>query len=138
MKRYTTHAAWLFIASLVFIACSKNGSRQPELTGTWNWTLTNGGIAPMQSTPASTGIRKSLIINSDKTFKVYINDTIRLTGTYTTETGRCIHDHTNKQFYNFSNYMFACTIEKLTADSLIFAEEAYDGLGYYYTRVSGN
>ncbi len=138
MKRYLTNATWLLIAGLVLIACSKKGSGKPELTGTWNWTLTIGGIAPMQSTPASTGIRKTVTFNSDNTFKVYINDTLHYTGTFTTAIGRCIHDGTNKTFYTFSNYLPECTIEKLTADSLGLSEEYEDGYGHYYTRLADN
>lgn len=135
MKRYATNAAWLFIASLVLIACSKKGSGQPELTGSWNWTLTAGGIAGMQYTPASSGIRKRVTFNSDRTFKVYINDTLRFTGTYSTETRTCIHDRTQKLFYIFSNNMPNGMVEKLTADSLEFSDENYDGFGHCYTRV---
>jgi hypothetical protein len=123
------------------IGCSKSqekSSMQENLAGTWQWIRTDGGIAAhIHNTPANTGKNVELKITADGKYAIYTNDILTAEGTYTLETKRCIHDHTDKTFINFSSDQ-DLMVEKLTNDQLDVSDDAYDGFASVYKRKTVN
>ena len=118
-------------------ACSKDGKKSPveeNLVGTWQWVRTDGGLAfHIHDTPASTGKNIDLKINSDGKYFIYTNGVLTSEGTYTLETRKCIHDHADKNFINFSSdpdFM----VETIDEENLATSDEAHDGVGSSYQR----
>lgn len=121
--------------------CSKKVEKSSvgeSLVGTWRWVSTDGGFAfQIHETPITTGRNIDLNISSDGKYSVYTNGTLTSNGTYVLETRKCIHDHTDKPFVNFSSdYDFM--IEKIDMENLEVSDEAYDGIGSAYKRKSLN
>jgi hypothetical protein len=126
----------MILPAFAFIACSKNDETATgaSIAGTWQWLRTDGGIAAhIHETPANTGKNIDLKISTDGTYTVYTNGQLSSAGTYTIETRKCIHDHANKPFINFSADRDVM-IENLDATSLQVSDEAYDGVGSLYKR----
>jgi hypothetical protein len=130
-----------FIVIVIFTNCSKQTDTpnfQRSLIGTWQWVSTDGGIAfHIHETPASTGKNVDLKISSDGKYAIYTNNVLISSGSYVLDTRKCIHDHTDKTFINFSSdYDFM--VEKLDMGNLEVSDEAYDGIGSGYKRKSLN
>ena len=74
------------------------------LAGTWQWVRTDGEIGyHLHETPVSTGKNIDLKIGFDNKYYIYTNGYLTSEGTYLLETRKCIHDHTDKSFINFSS-----------------------------------
>jgi len=126
----------LFLSQLS--SCSKSDNTEPvdvQLTGNWEWTRTDGGIANnIHDTPASTGQHLTLTINPDNTYKIVVNDTLKSEGRFSIETRQCIHDHEAKQYLQFEHDA-GRMVESLDSSVLRLSDEAYDGVEYEYHRA---
>jgi hypothetical protein len=97
---------------------------------------TDGGFANnIHETPSSTGNNIILKFANDDKYFYYKNGNLISYGTYTLETRKCIHDHNDKPFINFSSTSDpGLMIEKLDSNNLELSDEAYDGAGSIYRR----
>jgi hypothetical protein len=130
----------LLCAAVLFAACEKPvllDGTSDNITGTWNWDYSYGGVAYQEQTPSSTGTKKHITFHADGRYSFFINDAISATGTYTLEDKKCIHSGKQKKWILFSahpdeNRM----IESLSGYQLLLSDEAYDGFAARYTRAS--
>ena len=131
----------VFAATAFVTGCSKQvdrSSTEESLAGTWSWISTDGGIANnIHKTPANTGKNIDLKIEADGKYSIYTNDSLSSSGTYVLETRKCIHDHTDKAFINFS-FDEDMMVESIDKQNLELSDEAYDGIKSYYKRKSMN
>lgn len=126
----------LLLLTLILTSCTdqiKSISEESNLTATWSWTSSTGGIAGITNTPTSTGKNIDLIISSDNKYSVYTNGKISSQGTYTIGTQKCIHDNTVKNVIVFSNDT-SMMIEQIDTINLFLSDEFYDGFSVSYVR----
>ena len=129
----------LFTGCLVFLlaSCSKKDcgctTPQMDMTDTWNWVKSTGGIAGTTTTPASTGNNIVLRINDDLTYSYTINGTVTSSGTYIRESKNCIHDGRTKMLIDFSNDQ-DLLVEQYDNGELSLSDEAADGFISVYKR----
>ena len=127
----------LLLGTLVFSSCSKHDVEcDKEMEGTWKWVKTEGGIGNnIHDTPASTGKNINLTLDNGN-YIIYTNAVLTSQGTYTIESRRCIHDHTNKSLINFSSDNDTdMMIERLDNTTLELSNEAFDGIESVYTKL---
>lgn len=122
--------------SLIFIftlnSCKKTIANNPNLTGQWQWSYSQGGIGGGQVKPE--GNRKVILtFKEDSTYSVMDQGTIPLTGTYhitlDTTFGKVIHFNPgyadpNGEVYSIKNNQLILT------DYMIS-----DGYSSYYQRI---
>jgi hypothetical protein len=123
----------------IFMSCSKqsgNTSENQNLTGTWKWIKTDGGIAnQIHETPASTGNNIDLKLTENYQYYIYTNGSLSFQGSYTLVSKNCIHDHTNKNVINFSSPTVQdMVIEKVDNLTLELSDEAFDGMISKYSK----
>ena len=136
---------FVFVAMLSVITfvtgCSKKidrSSAEQNLIGTWSWISTNGGIANnIHQTPTNTGKNIELTFEVGGKYSIYTNDSLTSNGTYVLETRKCIHDHTDKIFINFSSDK-DLMVENIDKENLELSDEAFDGVKSNYKRKSAN
>ncbi|RKR82143.1 hypothetical protein BDD43_2312 [Mucilaginibacter gracilis] len=66
-------------------ACKKSASVNPvsdDITGSWRWVRSQGGIAGNTLTPATVGYNQTQIYGADSTLKMYKNDTLKMQGRF--------------------------------------------------------
>lgn len=72
MKQFLSFTA---VAFLFFTtgACTKETAEptDSELVGEWEWEQTSGGLAGTTSTPASTGVHRTLVFKPNNTLELY-------------------------------------------------------------------
>jgi hypothetical protein len=132
--RLMSASALLIITCL---SCSKQKfTGNDDLTGSWNWVRTDGGIANnIHDTPASTGKSIELKFSTDGKYVIYQNDAIISEGSFSVEKRDCIHDHGNKRMINFSDPARQdMMVENLTSLRLELSDENYDGVNSVYAR----
>jgi len=135
---YLTTVCLSFLLTII-TSCSKNDNYtfdNQNLTGTWKWVRTDGGIANhIHETPASTGNNIDLKITSDYKYFIYTNGTLSSQGTYNLEIRNCIHDHTDKNVINFSTSTDPdMMIENVDNLNLELSDDVYDGTSSLYVR----
>ncbi len=64
-----------------------NTTPPPELTGSWEWVISVGGIAGTTLTPSSLGFSESLVFGHDWTFQHYRADTLIVESQYSVTEG---------------------------------------------------
>jgi hypothetical protein len=78
----------LLFAALVLCSvssCHKNGSPGPtstQITGSWRWVKSVGGIGGFTLTPQTEGFKQTQVYGANGSFKLYKNDTLRLSGKF--------------------------------------------------------
>ncbi|MDN3582147.1 hypothetical protein [Mucilaginibacter flavus] len=77
----------LFVALVLcsVSSCNKNGLPGPsstQITGSWRWVKSVGGIGGFTLTPKTEGFNQTLAFASDSTFKLYKNDAVQLSGKF--------------------------------------------------------
>jgi hypothetical protein len=119
--------------------CTKekeSGSYQDSLTGRWIWIQSDGGIANnIHETPASTGKNIELQLTNDGHYFFYFNGVIQTEGTYAIGNEKSIIDHSDKPVIDFSTDK-DLLILRIDSDNLILSDNAYDGIGYVYKKIS--
>lgn len=127
----------LLIITIGLFACSRDinsETREQGLARTWLWARTDGGIGDhIHETPASSGNQIEMELRADGKYFIRINGTISSEGTYSTGSRKCIHDHKDKPYINFSNDQ-GLMVERMTTDSLYLSDEFFDGLNRIYLR----
>jgi hypothetical protein len=132
MKKTLT--SLLIILSLA--SCKKEDQTEnTSLTGKWEWTGTDGGLAYHHDTPASTNKTIVFEFTADNQYTTSINGVIALQGTYTLGTKKCIHDHEMKPTINFSASSMPLMIERINSETLELSDENYDGFDSQYKRI---
>ena len=127
----------LLIVLPMLVSCASQNTESPNndqnMTGTWVWISSSGGIAGTTNTPKTTGKNIDLKITTDSKYFIYTNGILSSQGTYNLETQNCIHDHTDKKVLIFSNDE-SMMIEKIDTFNLFLSDENFDGFTNSYTR----
>jgi hypothetical protein len=129
----------LLAIALTTFSCSKEEDDRegcffgPNLTGTWKWMRSEGGLGGGIKTPASTGKSVNIALNNDLRYFIYTNGILSSQGTYRFVVQNCIHDHTNKQVIDFSNDP-DMMIEKMDSQTLELSDNMYDGFRSSYVK----
>jgi len=78
----------LLFAALVFCSvssCNKDGLPGPtstQITGSWRWVKSVGGIGGVTLTPQSSGYSFTQVYGADSTFKMYKKNSLTLSGKF--------------------------------------------------------
>lgn len=126
-------------AVFLFMACSKenqaNNKPGAELSGSWEWERTDGGIAAhIHHSPQTTGKNIELQFAGNRYF-VYTNGILSSEGTYALKSRTCIHDYAEKSFIDFSSAADPdLMIESQDGLTLVLSDEAFDGVSSRYKR----
>lgn len=126
----------LSLLALGAVACTKETTDAPgsDLAGVWQWVRSDGGIGNnIHYTPATTGKQVTLKLTADRRYFFYSHGVLTSEGTYTLETGTCIHDGKQKTLINFSGCPDQM-IHLLDDKSLLLSDEAHDGISSQYSR----
>lgn len=126
----------IIVLTVSITSCSKNadGAKSSSIVGSWEWVRTDGGFAyHIHETPVTTGNKIELKMESNHKYFIFTNGILTSQGTYSLETKKCTHDHTDKACINFSVDR-DMMIERVNKDSLELSDEAYDGIGSLYQR----
>lgn len=135
--QFTRTLLLVFTLALGAVSCTKEKPEAPEaeLTGVWQWVRSDGGIGNnIHYTPATTGKQVTLKLTADRQYFFYSHGVLTSQGTYTLETGTCIHDGKQKTRLNFSGCPDQM-IHLLDDKTLQLSDEAHDGIGSEYTRA---
>lgn len=144
----------LFSAAIVLLAfatesCTKETAEPTDsgLVGEWEWEQTSGGLAGGQSTPASTGVRTTLVFKQDNTFQRYQTQqgqtSLVETTTYSLGTLRSIRSGQSEPAVTINYHSSGATtvqpqttLYKVDEDGkhLHLSDNYYDGFGSSYQR----
>lgn len=127
--------SFLFLFFLLLISC---GTREDETeteqyAGLWHWVSTDGGLANIHLTPASTGIKRTLVLTLEAVYNITENVIITSEGTY--YVGRAVTntDHLEKLFLHLSKDK-SFIIDNHTSTDLFLTEDVYDGVRHHYSK----
>ena len=121
----------LLISILSATSCTKDKSHQ--LTGTWEWVSTTGGIAGINETPQSTGMEKMLIINDEFIFHYEDGDLVSQSAYKIVEAPSIFSSGSVKQIEIEGSSMRQSF---LAGDlTLVLRDEVYDGFEHTYIRL---
>lgn len=121
----------LLIALILAVSCSKSDSHQ--LTGSWEWVSTTGGIAGITETPQSAGIQKTLRIDDEFMYYYENGDLVNQVAYKIIKAASLFSQGTVKQIE-----MEGSSIRQsfLAGDlTLVLKEEVYDGFQHTYIRL---
>ena len=144
----------LFSIAVAFLtvatgACKKETAdpTASELVGEWEWEQTSGGIAGTTSTPASTGVRRTLVFKPNNTLELYRTQqgqsSLIETTTYSLGTVRSIQSGQLEPAVTINYHAPGTTtvqpqtcVYKVDADGthLHLSDNYYDGFGSSYQR----
>ena len=139
------HTGFLFIF-LIVMACEKD--KDPpvyDIHGKWNWLKSYGGITGHDlQTPENTGTSKIWTFNENDTVIITENaDTLTVTDYFLSrESSMLLHDTldfvTIKYKYRISETEYLSIpmryMIKTLTDTLVLAEDVYDGYGHEFVR----
>lgn len=148
MKQFLFSAA---IALLTFTtgACTKETAEPTDsrLVGEWEWEQSSGGIAGSTSTPASTGVRTTLIFKQNNTLELYRTQqgqtSLVESTTYSLGTLRSIHSGQSEPAVTINYHAPGTnTVQPQTSlyqvdedgTHLHLSDNYYDGFGSSYQR----
>lgn len=131
---------------LILVSCSRCSREEAEpapattvpstteLSANWKWIKTQGGIAQITETPASTGKNVELRLGADNQYTIYTNGVVTSQGTYKLETRPSLLSKTDRQFIDFSNDC-DMMVDRMDDTTLELAMDVYDGTGSVYSRI---
>ena len=124
----------VFIALLflTLVSCEKQND-SPEIVGTWDWVLSQGGIAGLTIKPSELDKRK-MFFDKEENFTLKKNGTITLSTKYKLENGKSITSTEPVPLITFPNDDAMTLSYSIKGDSLFLFEEVYDGFGHTYVR----
>ena len=125
----------ILIALLGLMGCSKDttDTLSSDLTGTWEWVHTTGGIAGVNQTPASVGYTYRVTYTKEGHYLQYDKDG-KLQYDYLYETSRSTSIMDNKE-HNMLTLNASTTFSyEVRNDSLFLNQEAYDGFNVTFVR----
>ena len=122
----------ILIGILAFSCSNDDNSTTTQLTGSWNWVESSGGISYHTETPESTGKTVNLKI-TDNSIERYVNGNLDYESDYTIES---VNDNGQQlQVITFDNQIIPLLIIDLTKSSLRLREyNVSDGFDITYTR----
>jgi len=121
-----------FSCSTKSIAVDKN----PTLIGTWNWTQRQGGFAGKTETAQGSEKTGVLHFKNDHQYSFSENDKLVSEGEYSIIEKKSIYNHAMTQAIHFSDDARQDQlIQSLSADSLILADNNFDGYTNTYVRI---
>jgi len=140
MKRILLYLLFTFI----FIGCNdefQNLTSGSNLTGTWNWTNTDGGLAAhIHETPVTTGKTIQLVLNNDLTYKVLENNSEVSSGKYKLTKEESIYSSelgnniTLGDNFHLQNVELNGIISVEDGKVLTISDNAYDGIGSRFIK----
>ncbi|RYD92242.1 MAG: hypothetical protein EOP54_21160 [Sphingobacteriales bacterium] len=133
----------LLIALLIVGAasCKKenvNNSKTPadpeKMYGKWTWVSSMGGFAGKTTTPQSAGYQAGIEFKRDKTVSFYRNDTLTNTAEFNLAKGKSIFSADSAYIIKYKPDAMDQAIIKTKTDTLILADNVYDGFTITYVR----
>lgn len=97
MKLFKCIIVFAVLTTLTNSCKKQNDFSFKELIGTWQWVRSDGGIATMHLTPASTGKNVDLKLTGDHRYYFITNDTLTSRGIFSIKTEKSIYDHKDRQ-----------------------------------------
>jgi hypothetical protein len=140
MMSCKSFCATTLCAAMLASSCQTNSdevNNSNGLSGTWQWTRTDGGMANhIHHTPASTGESVELTLTEDGKFFKYTSGKLSSKGQYTLEQQECIHTSENKTLIQFLNSPDqSLMVERMDSQTLELSDEAFDGLFMQFRRA---
>ena len=126
---------------LICLAGCNEGDNIPdnmgnEISGTWFWLESTGGIAGWTITPASTGDSVRLVFTTSN-FEKHVNDTLRNEGPYTITEGPTIYDTQPGNILHIEGETTSSIVLQ-HSDTLLLREECYDCYIQTFVRSVGS
>lgn len=136
---------YLSLVIIGIISCSAektNKVANADLTGTWTWTQTSGGIAGhINETPETTGKNIELTLNPDYTYSLSENGKKISSGSYSLVMKESIYSAEEERFISFNNdfehpdaVVISGIIRVTDANTLSISDNNYDGIGSRFER----
>ena len=124
----------ILILSIGFV-CKDNptGPSSPSLLGKWNWIKSVGGITGGTFTPQTEHYTSSIVYAADSSYKVYLNDSLVTSSTFSLRKETLSGDHVDLLYY--SSIRPSQIVSRLDADTLILSDFAADGFVSTWNRV---
>jgi hypothetical protein len=128
----------VLILALVAVAC-KHGSDlpQPQVTisniyAQWNLVKQTGGFtgSTIYTTPGTVYVQFS----ANNTVSWYQNNSLKSTGNFSVQLGKSIYSTDQKYILNFMGNGIDQSVMVAKKDTLVLADEAYDGYSSFYIR----
>lgn len=124
---------FLIVIQLFITGCGDEDETSALLSGSWSWTLTSGGFGGFYITPDSVGYTQGINFSQIQAV-FYKNKAITFSSNYKIEKGRSIIAE-ESEFIVYSGNRESDVIVKLTQDSLIIADNHFDGFYHTYLRT---
>jgi hypothetical protein len=118
---------WLTLAS-----CEKQND-SPEIVGTWDWVLSQGGIAGLTIKPTALDNRQ-MIFDAAGNYTFKKNGTVLMSTQYKLENAKSITSTEPVPSITFPNNEAMTFSYSIKGDSLFLFEEVHDGFGHTYVR----
>ncbi len=140
MKKNLIHLLFIFI---LFGCTDELVSLAPNsgITGKWNWSSTNGGLAAhIHETPETTGKTVQLILNEDLTYKVLENNEEVSSGKYKLTKEESIYSGELGDYIiigdnlQISSVVLKGIIRITEGSILTISDNAYDGIGSSFIK----
>jgi hypothetical protein len=129
---------------VLFLSCSVSSDsssivdESPPLFGSWNWVESSGGIAGMVETPSTTGHTRSLQFEKNGIYRQYTDSLLSISSTFSVKKDRTIFSQDSLPCLVIAEQpahtILPQAILKLTTDSLLLAENVYDGFSHLCLR----
>jgi hypothetical protein len=133
IKYFKMNIKIILLISVILSATSCTKDKSHQITGTWEWVSTTGGIAGINETPQSTGMEKMLIINDEFIFYYENGDLVRQSAYKIVEAPSIYSSGTVKQVeIEGSSIRQSFLAGDLT---LVMRDEVYDGFEHTYIRL---
>jgi len=132
------YAVLLMLAISTLLSCANKlpaVEKETNLTGTWNWTQRQGGFAGKTETAEKTGNKLVLEFSSQNKYRLEENNQLISEGEYSIVRQKSIYDHSMTDAIHFSDESRQDQlIQSLSADTLILADNHFDGFADTYVR----
>jgi hypothetical protein len=113
---------------------SDRDDQYKALQGKWQWIKSTGGFAGKTITPQSAGYRSSIEFKKDNSVLVYRNDSLTNQAKFTLVKTKTIFSADSAYVLKYEPEMMEEAIIKATKDTLILADNVYDGFAKTYIR----
>ena len=119
-----------FLAFLILISCKKS-EEEVDISGTWNWIQSEGGISGSKETPANTGQTRKLVL-TETVITFSTNDSVTLTSSYSRAFETSVYGGLTDQLHLSDSMKFTYL---LNSGNLTLKQEANDGISSLYEKV---
>ena len=117
---------------LTLVSCEKQND-SPEIVGTWDWVLSQGGIAGLTIKPTALDNRQ-MIFDAVGNYTFKKNGVVLVTTQYKLENVKSISSTEPVPSITFPGNDAMNFSYSIKGDSLFLFEEVYDGFGHTYVR----